>query len=417
MGLLREEIGSLIRPYDVQMKGVKYLSVTFISLFLISFNFDSSDQDKLDKNAIDKEIKEAINKGVDYLLKSQESDGTWQPTLGMYKSYPEGATALVLYSLIRSKEMVKDKDRVKRIDAAVEKTIKYLLDYKIKPQGGREQYTIGIIIMALEALNPQKYKDKIKELTNHLIMRQKEDGCWGYGKIPKEKPDKGTTSDDKPKPAQQVRGDLSIMQYVLLGLWAGQSAGVVKIDKKVWQKGLAWLVKAQYQSGNFLCCAQGGGIKGEGSSIKEPPKKPKHKNQGTSLTMLTAGIGSIMICETNLEKNLGEVKPEQLKLSMKKAMELLEKHWKDEKQDADDGLGYMHFYYMYGIERAFALLSKDKIGQDDWYYFGAKKLVIPFQEKNGSFKHNDDKMKDPLLDTAWALLFLNRATTQFLETH
>lgn len=68
-----------------------------------------------------------------------------------------------------------------------------------------------------------------------------------------------------------------------------------------------------------------------------------------------------------------------------------------------------------------ALLGVEKLGEDDWYYVGAEKLILKYQKPDGSFDHPQDAAlgngsHHPVLRTCFALLFLNRATSNLTAT-
>lgn len=354
-----------------------------------------------DRSKLEKKIDDAIISGVDFLKKAMQGEGKW-----IGGKPEEGNTALVVYTMIRCKERLPDK--LKSANDYIEKGVKLLLDYKGPgTNGGDEQYAIALTIMALEAHNKKKHEKKIKELVNMLVARQCEKtGGWGYGY--QIKPINGTTHDDTKVTVRSP--DVSISQYVILSLFAANHGGI-KVGKHIFQNGLKFLLKAQYPNGGWTCCGPGGGGVGTSGTSTDDTRIPK--TQGVNLNMTAAGLGSVLLCEYILEKNLGSVKADEIKASKAKAIELFEKNWKNEKHEAKTlGHGYQHFYYLYGIERAFTILAKEKIGKDDWYYHGAEKMILPLQKSDGSFDHKAtmSMTKHINLQTCFALLFLSRAT-------
>jgi hypothetical protein len=69
-----------------------------------------------------------------------------------------------------------------------------------------------------------------------------------------------------------------------------------------------------------------------------------------------------------------------------------------------DPNGGWHYFFLYGIERMGSLLNTEIIGGVPWYESGAEYL-IRVQAENGQWKSGHQEV-----DTALALLFLNRAT-------
>jgi hypothetical protein len=283
---------------------------------------------------------------------------------------------------------------------AIEEGVKYLLSYKPKHiNHGYEQYVIALVIMALEAHNRKTHFDTIKELADQLVIRQDQSGGWGYGDFSKIKQDSGSGV-----PKMKIRTDVSITQYAVLGLFTARHSGV-KIEDKVFQKALSWILKAQFWEGGWSCCQQGGGL------------TFKSRASGVNLNMTAAGLGTVLLCQSALGKNLGDSREEHVKASVSKAMELLEKHWKD-RQQSSYYCPYYHFYYLYALERAMTAMGREKIGKDDWYYHAAEYLILPFQAKDGSFEIRTTFYisQDKNLQTGFSLLFLSRAT-ESLFTH
>ena len=72
-----------------------------------------------------------------------------------------------------------------------------------------------------------------------------------------------------------------------------------------------------------------------------------------------------------------------------------------------------HYYYLYGLERAAVLGDRDLLGEHDWYLLGARYL-LDMQKAGGRWSTGTLGTKEyeasDVLDTAWAILFLKRAT-------
>ena len=71
------------------------------------------------------------------------------------------------------------------------------------------------------------------------------------------------------------------------------------------------------------------------------------------------------------------------------------------------GFSSQHFYTLYGIERVGAVYGISHLGEHDWYNNGAG-FLIEAQHQNGYWPDKNEPSSLP--DTAWALLFLKRAT-------
>jgi hypothetical protein len=81
-------------------------------------------------------------------------------------------------------------------------------------------------------------------------------------------------------------------------------------------------------------------------------------------------------------------------------------HWSVEE---NPGRKYYHLMYLYGLERVGDLLNRHLIGKHDWYWEGAAWLVEQ-QRSNGRWERDDTHGPRDVLNTCFALLFLDRAT-------
>ena len=135
-------------------------------------------------------------------------------------------------------------------------------------------------------------------------------------------------------------------------------------------------------------------------------------------SMTTAGIAALAICNDAL------LKPERwggytddlerkARRSVQDGFAWLDKNWAVDK-NPPAGAPAWHYYYLYGLERACAFAGRDAVGPHDWYVEGAKYLLG--QQKadgrwsTGSLGSDGQIGASDLCDTAWALLFLKKAT-------
>ena len=66
-----------------------------------------------------------------------------------------------------------------------------------------------------------------------------------------------------------------------------------------------------------------------------------------------------------------------------------------------------HYYYLYGVERAAVMTNRRNIGKRDWYREGA---VFLLSRQSGDGHWDDIRCSGPLNNSAFALLFLTKAT-------
>jgi hypothetical protein len=90
----------------------------------------------------------------------------------------------------------------------------------------------------------------------------------------------------------------------------------------------------------------------------------------------------------------------------------LDRRWTVEKNPGDNAINW-HLYHLYGLERACIFGGRDLVGEHDWYLEGAAKLLA-MQQTDGrwatGWKGIEHYQPSDYCDTAWAILFLKRAT-------
>jgi len=64
------------------------------------------------------------------------------------------------------------------------------------------------------------------------------------------------------------------------------------------------------------------------------------------------------------------------------------------------------YYYLYAVERVGVFLGLRRISDHEWYLEGAS-LIVAWQKPDGRWAESE---RTSVIDTAWALLFLKRAT-------
>ena len=72
---------------------------------------------------------------------------------------------------------------------------------------------------------------------------------------------------------------------------------------------------------------------------------------------------------------------------------------------------FLHYYYLYALERAAILYGTETLGRHVWYVEGANWL-LDGQKPDGSWDVGDRQWApwNPVWDTCFAILFLKRAT-------
>jgi len=293
-----------------------------------------------------KAINAAIDRGVEYLLKTQLRDGSWGHEAGGYRN---GMTSLALYALLKS--------GLSADHQAVRRGFAYL---RLAPP--RKTYSAGCQLLALYAAHREEYGGWIQELADELVD-------WNLGSYayPTGEP------------------DLSNTQYGALGLWAAVKAGA-KVPKRIWTDLARGVLPYLNADGGF-----------------------GYRPGGTSTgAMTTAGVTVISICADQFgEKGF----PPQWRRELESAREsglrwLAENYQHDKNPCPGAGAERWKHYYSYGLERLAALEHLDRFGVHDWYWEGSH-FLVGSQGKEGNWGTAYGESEP---NTAFALLFLNRAT-------
>lgn len=336
-------------------------------------------------------IADAIARGKAFLLKEPK-----ESTYGR----------LACYALVKAGADPQHPD----IQKAVQQVLEQCKSSQYVPTR-HHNYEAGVDAMLLEAVDREQYRTQLAMIAEYLIARQKPHGGWFY----------------PPEIMNRAEyGDTSITQYALLGLWAADRAGV-EIPVETWERAAKWLIQTQYGDGSF------------GYHPIGPTTPPA---DGPTHTMSMAGTGSLLLIRhvlfrdtpLDVEPKTADAAPtgrrfgvlERLpdenpgaaaagKSKSKTARTLtpsaFEKPIKDGLQWTSDhfvepvALTKYPNYYLYGIERAGALVGADKLGKHAWYDEGADELLRR-QLAGGNW----DEHSGPVAATSWSLLFLSKAT-------
>ena len=292
-------------------------------------------------------INEAIDRGIVYLLKTQQLDGSWGYDA---KGYRNGQTALSLYALMKS--------GVSYRHPAVQRGFAYL---NLHPP--TRTYSLACQLLALVSTKDDRALAQVAEFASELEDWQ----GVGYA---------------YPSGAE----DLSCTQYGALGLWAAQKVGV-EVSRKVWPRLLRFTLNCHNDDGGFSY-------------------RPGGASTGS---MTVAGLTVIEICRqadedgdlpNNLKRKVEEAK--------EAGLAWLAREFRPDKNPGAGGGGderWKH-YYLYGVERLAALLDTNTIGEWDWYNEGAA-FYIKSQGKEG---HWGTAYGEGEPNTSFGLLFLSRGT-------
>jgi len=316
----------------------------------------------------------AILRGRRFLRQDLLEDGMsiW-PTSPEWPGTQVGATALSVLALRVAGIPAKDE--------AIRTAWNATLFHSGGLRGDLEGYTyaLSLLAMTIEAVDRTKHKTLLEAIVRRLVRGQLENGQWTYYCKSKE-----YAGQSRPR-----AGDNSNTQFAILALRSARRCGV-KIPREVWEKTAQFWFSAINPYGGW-----GYGPKG---------------SYDHEMSMTAAGISTLAICaealhgpralkeiQANVRVSSGQIRLGELLL----------------------GKGYEaeEIYTLYGVERACILTGTRRFNDFDWYQEGAK-ILLEAQKENGAWGDNTvrgvatGRGYGEACDTAFALLFLKRATTR-----
>ncbi len=402
-------------------------------------------------------INQAIDSGVEWLKKQTFTAGNWNDTIegdapydpdfkGDVYSHPTGCTSLSLYALLKS-GVPKDDPVIVKGFQWLKKTTGGITKPKGKEKGRKDlttayripngSYELAVLILAIEArANPHKRDAErerelkfrlkkgeklktdvkleaddqawMKELVDALMKRWHRGKGWRYGHWNGKSFDNGPRGDS----------DLSASNLVMLALLAAERCGFAQSDE-FYVSVLRWTLTHQEK--------EGPPVHRWDPSLKEEDRKyGQGKDQARGFgyvgitgtdkenvatgSMTACGLANIVICTSILEARNSPSYSGELAQAAEKGwwdgVAWLDYFWS---VTGNVGHGGYHYYYLYCLERACDLKRIHLIAGRPWYPLGAQVLVDE-QGPIGSWMKNDTHRPSDILNTCFALLFLNRAT-------
>ena len=357
----------------------------------------------------DKIVIEMVTKAVTF-LESDFEKSIQQNKLG---SRALAAFALTKAYKYQSRYKLAKRD-AKRIHPKIIKVIgdlkKFIrgADTENRSSQWRSLYLPAVATMLLCEIDAKKYQTEIQFLVQHIIKRQNEDGSWSY---------LGTS-----------QGDTSQSQYAVLALWSAQQNGV-QLNHEPMLKALKWFLSVQREDGSF---------------VYHPSLGIAAQTQTPTLSMTTAGAGSIYVAEhflTTILGRAGDTENEEnfvLPVTVtfagstengaefkepkvitrfaipdtSKAKALGNKWLKDRFRKPP---AKWMLYYMYSYERfaSFRELSQRKFESEPaWYNWGIEHLK---KHRNAGGTWSESGIHN-CVATAFAVLFLTRSTKATLDS-
>lgn len=334
------------------MKGFLLIAIAIAGTFWSQ----EAEEEKKSKPAenLNVRVNLAIDRGVEFLKKQQNPDGSFK---GHHQnSFPMGNTALALLALVKS--------NVSPQEPVIERGLNYLRYIPFQ-----KTYSVGVLLMLFHSLKSKKYDSWTRDAVDWLVENvNKNTKTWAY-------------PDGVP--------DLSNTQYAALGLRAASLSGY-KVPPKVWLSLLTGIEQHQKESGGY-------------------PYRTGDRLPTGSMTV--AGIAISITCQDELKSHsLFKNKKKESEANLRRALDWYEKRYMitgNPEGDQDAWTEDWHYYYLYGLERAAAFSGRETFAGNDWYTEGAEYLLEK-QQKNGEW--TGSHWWETVPDTCFALLFLRRAS-------
>lgn len=320
--------------------------------------------------ALQVRIDAAIDRGVAFLEARQHRDGSW--TGNHFGRYRTGPTALCAYALVES-----------GVDPGAA-SIRMALDY-IRGHPPTMTYSAGTTLMLLAEIGGDENEELGQLCVDRLASWEKKQprGTWAY-------PDGGI--------------DLSNTQFAALGFWAGHRMGLdVPADT------VKRMVRGTFEHHQEVPREIESGVerrKGRSSAAARRVAGFRYRVEATDpprASMTVAGVCVQLIGEKILGRKLGGRILKPSKESVTLGLAWLDENWSMTVNSRGPELpphGRL-LYYAWGVERLAALLGDGLVMGRPWYVPGAE-MLLDRQGDQGGWGN--------LHETAYALLFLNRAT-------
>ena len=305
----------------------------------------------------DQAVQNAVKRGVAYLLKAQQANGSWGDK-GEHGNQT-GRTALATYALLES-GMDPQNDRIKKA-----------LYWVGRCPNEIGTYSLGLRCVMWEAAN-RRANGRYRKVLHHdakQLWQTTVTGSYDYHS-------KGLT--------RVGRWDNSNSQYGLLGVWAADMAHI-EVPQSYWAR-----VAKHWES-----CQNGDGGWG-------------YQKGESAAGMVAGGVASLYVAYDHVYRDHFVTCGRRGYGPVKKGIGWIDKNFTQTLAGQQLGHSDM-YYYLYGVERVGLASGYKHFGKVDWYKRGAEYL-ISHQSGDGSWtgKWGGE------VGTAYSLLFLVRGRNAIL---
>jgi hypothetical protein len=388
-------------------------------------------------------IQKAVDSGVRWLKSVQLGDGSWgriqgnqayDPKASADAAYehPAGATALVLYALLKS--------GVPADDPVVRKGFLFLKSKHRVPGG---TYEIAALLLAVTATGEPDKPASESGAAGERIRLAGEMRAWAQQLLDalRSRRAKAKTlgwrynleSGGVPPGGNE---DLSSTQLVGLALLACERAGL-RTDSRTWDDLITFAMRQQEPDGPphpRAVVARGPKVSGSdrrsgpqgGTSARDAAPNDRARGFAYILSdalppdegrptggMTACGLGVLQIARYVLAGRDDAAWRARDRAAVQQSvydgLAWLDRNWSAYENPGKQRENVYHVYYLYCVERAFDLLGNQRLGSHLWYAEMAGQL-LPRQSPKGFWDSQTAHKPGAVLDTSFALLFLNRAT-------
>ncbi|MCI0460462.1 MAG: terpene cyclase/mutase family protein [Gemmataceae bacterium] len=350
-----------------------------------------------------KRVKEAIDRGVAYLRRTQQANGSFGNGITtaavMHRFWPAGFAALSGLALLECGEP--------GTDGAVQKAAVFVR--QSAPTLNRT-YELALALLFLDRLGEPGDRSLIRSLALRLVAGQNALGAWTYTcpilQAAQEKrlleslrKQAGSPKLPRfPQPNEKVPResvDNSNTQFAILGLWVARKhdlpldypLALVERRFRAGQRpgGWAYGFRSGQPYGSMTCVGLLALAVGRGAAPEEP-------KDGVPRETLKAEDEGIQQALRALAGYLHDPADSTLRRAGKE-------DWGPN--------GAVNLYFLWSVERVGVFCNLQSIGGRDWYRWGLQ-LLLPTQRPDGSWVGRGSGGA-PVVDTCFALLFLKRA--------
>ena len=370
--------------------------------------------------SLESRVQAAVKRGADFLLTKFDKKTAWGPALGtgtygnVGRAYPyaAGPTSLACFALLKA-GVPRDHKTMKKAfsflrkhrspGVAYEISVELLAVAELAGTGKSPDFRRGALREQRTAHRFKKPKDTpfstihwtwMADLAKKLIRFQAENGGWRY--YPKDFHSGG-------------RADVSSTQFALLALSTASRCGY-DVPKSVFLRARKYLIESQADKGPRVPR----GIHAPGSEegtldtargfpyIANSTVLPYRRISGG---MTAAGVASLLLVRDELGRD------DELQGALLDGFAWLGRYYSTVVNPGyyPFSVGSYHYTYLYAVERCGDLARREVIGGRSWFAEGARYLMGK-QRKDGAFPDRTCMNPKDTLGTAFALLFLTRAS-------